>query len=509
MNFYVVEDYRVDSRTVSTDKEFCVLKWDEWDDFGFKTQFHLRYVKNNQVTDLGAIKIAFIEDSTKIFNFNKHISKKFSKLDEKYFSIGGSGKYYQRINSLNNRTRRKILIGLNDLAFNIDRFNELYQKDMAVLNSSLMREYFVDEIRGKYNRLAHGKPELTEFSFSFEYFNDENRQVHVSFEVSPNSLPPTNLHVVIGSNGVGKTNFLNKILKYFFSKDLGLTKVIYFSYSPFDKPFQGIKEEEIVNYDYAFHGLLKSPFNNSENTLLGGLDLEKQFLDSFIECMKSVSKTHRWIEMLKILTKNDHYLTDIFSYILEDEESEIDSNKILDVYRLLSTGHKIIIKSLTHLVNSVTEKSLILYDEPETYLHPPLISAYLRAMSWLLIDRNVIGILTTHSPIILQEVPKICVWKILRRGNIFNALRLETETFGENISLLNYEVFNLTASNSSFIDLLETELRKIIKECQTKTNIEIFNQVISTFNGELGTEARSHLMKSIKKIKAEVDNEKN
>lgn len=101
------------------------------------------------------------------------------------------------------------------------------------------------------------------------------------------------------------------------------------------------------------------------------------------------------------------------------------------------------------------------------------------------------------------------MWKILRRGDIFNALRLETETFGENISLLNYEIFNLTASNSSFIDLLEAEVRKIIKDDYKKTNIEIFNQVIHIFNEELGTEARAHLMKSIKNIKSEIKDEKN
>lgn len=508
MNFYVVDDYRTDFRKVSNRNEYCVLDMDVWDDFGFKTQFHLRYVKNNEVTYLGPIKIAFIDESS-IKDFRSYIPKNFTKIDHKIFSLGGNGTYYKNIKKLNAKTRKKILTALNDLAFNINEFNILYEENVTVIHTSLMREFFVDEIRGKYNRLANGKPELTEFSFSFEYFNDENRQVNVSFDVKPNSLPPTNLHVVIGGNGVGKTNFLNKILKEYFNKNLDLTKVIYFSYSPFDKPFKGIIEDEIVDYDYAFHGLLKSPFNNTENTLNGGLDLERQFLESFIECMKSVSKKQRWIEMLKILTKNDDYLTDIFLYILDDEESEIDSEKILEVYRLLSTGHKIIIKSLTHLVNSVTEKSLILYDEPETYLHPPLISAYLRAMSWLLIDRNAIGILTTHSPIILQEVPKSCVWKILRRGDVFNALRLETETFGENISLLNYEVFNLTASNTSFIDLLETEVRKIIKESQTKTNIEIFNQVICIFKEELGTEARAHLMKSIKNIKAEINDEKN
>lgn len=508
MNFYIIEDYRTDFRKVFHQNEYCVLDKDIWDDFGFMTQFHLRYIKNNEVTYLGPIKIAFKDDSS-IKDFRSYIPQSFIKLDQRFFSLGGNGTYYKNIKKLNPKTRRKILTALNDLAFNINSFNILYEENLTVIHNSLMREFFVDEIRGKYNRLANGKPELTEFSFSFEYFNDENRQVNVSFDVKPNSLPPTNLHVVIGGNGVGKTNFLNKILKEYFNNNLDLTKVIYFSYSPFDKPFKGIIEDDIVDYDYAFYGLLKSPFNNTENTLHGGLDLERQFLESFIECMKSVSKTQRWLEMLKILTKNDDYLTDIFSYLLDQEENEIDNEKMIEVYRFLSTGHKIIIKSLTHLVNSVTEKSLILYDEPETYLHPPLISAYLRAMSWLLIDRNAIGILTTHSPIILQEVPKSCVWKILRRGDVFNALRLETETFGENISLLNYEVFNLTVSNSSFIDLLETEVRNIIKEHPQKTNIEIFNQVIRIFKGELGTEARSHLMKSIKNITDEVNNEKN
>ena len=64
MNFYVVDDYRTDFRKVSNRNEYCVLDMDVWDDFGFKTQFHLRYVKNNEVTYLGPIKIAFIDESS-------------------------------------------------------------------------------------------------------------------------------------------------------------------------------------------------------------------------------------------------------------------------------------------------------------------------------------------------------------------------------------------------------------------------------------------------------------
>lgn len=509
MKFYITQDFRSNNSKISDENEFCVLNWDDWDDFGYKTQFHLNYIKDKKITGIGTIKIAFEDD--KIKDFKKEIPKKFEKLDSKFFSMGGSSSYYKNIKKLNSRVRNKILKAVNDLALNINRFNKLYSNNIEVLHTSLMREFFVDEIRGKYNRLANGKPELTEFSFSFEYYRDDNRQVDVSFDVTPESLPPTNFHVVIGSNGVGKTNFLNKILQQYFTQNLELTKIIYFSYSPFDKPFKGIVEKEIEGFNYAFYGLLKSPFNNTENILNTGTELENQFFEAFNDCMKSISKTGRWFEMLKILIKDDLYLTDIFSDLINNKEdvSYFEDDIIISIYRKLSTGHKIIVKSLTHLVSSVTEKSLILYDEPETYLHPPLTSAYLRAISWLLIDRNAIGILTTHSPIILQEVPKSCVWKIVRRGEVFNALRLESETFGENISLLNHEVFNLTASNSSFIDLLKNEAIEYIKKNKINDDVTIFNNVVKKFNNELGAEARAHLMKIIKNIKLEIKNEKN
>lgn len=59
-------------------------------------------------------------------------------------------------------------------------------------------------------------------------------------------------------------------------------------------------------------------------------------------------------------------------------------------------------------------KTLVLIDEPESHLHPPLLSAFIRALSDLLLDRNGLSIIATHSPVVLQEVPKRCVWKINR-----------------------------------------------------------------------------------------------
>lgn len=55
-------------------------------------------------------------------------------------------------------------------------------------------------------------------------------------------------------------------------------------------------------------------------------------------------------------------------------------------------------------------------DEPESHLHPPLLSAFIRSLSELLILRNGVAIIATHSPVILQEVPKRCAWILNRSG---------------------------------------------------------------------------------------------
>jgi len=84
------------------------------------------------------------------------------------------------------------------------------------------------------------------------------------------------------------------------------------------------------------------------------------------------------------------------------------------LFKRMSSGHAIVLLTVTKLVETVEEKTLVLLDEPESHLHPPLLSAFTRALSDLLVNRNGVAIIATHSPVVLQEVPKSCV-SILRR----------------------------------------------------------------------------------------------
>jgi hypothetical protein len=123
----------------------------------------------------------------------------------------------------------------------------------------------------------------------------------------------------------------------------------------------------------------------------------------------------------------------------------------------------------------------VLLDEPEAHLHPPLLSAFIRALSDLLVDRNAVALIATHSPVVLQEVPRGCVWKLRRTGqSLVNVERPEIETFGENVGILTREVFGLEVSQSGFHRLLQDAVEQDLS----------YEEVVRKFDGALGSEAR-------------------
>ncbi|WP_254911141.1 AAA family ATPase [Pseudoalteromonas sp. A601] len=149
----------------------------------------------------------------------------------------------------------------------------------------------------------------------------------------------------------------------------------------------------------------------------------------------------------------------------------------------MSSGHAIVLLTITRLVATVGQKTLILIDEPESHLHPPLLAAFIRALSELTYDKNAVAIIATHSPVVLQEVPKSCVWKVNRIGSTMETWRPRVETFGENVGVLTKEVFGLEVAMSGFYDLLA-------KSVATGGEYE---DIVHEYRGQLGMEARALL----------------
>ena len=99
------------------------------------------------------------------------------------------------------------------------------------------------------------------------------------------------------------------------------------------------------------------------------------------------------------------------------------------------------------------------------------------------IDRNGVAIISTHSPVVLQEVPSTCVWALRRRGNNLISERLPEETFGSNIGLLTSQVFGLEVTESGFHKMLS----------EAVTELGDYDEIVDKFEGKLGEEAKGIL----------------
>jgi predicted ATPase len=473
------------------DRDVIYLTWDNWDDFGFHTLFGMFYVdESSQNHEIGAVKIGFFGQEEGPKDFNK--GDKFDRLADKYFSLGQSDLYYSNLNALGENVRNSILSALNDIAQN----KELYERAIKerVTYTSLLRDISASTVKNQYRRIANGGVRLTEYDFRFvaPSMREGTSSFDLRFRVNPESFPPTNVHILIGRNGVGKTHLMNNMIdtllddeveeKGKFINDSVVSNLIYVSFSAFDniKP----REEKVYNeLHYSYVGL-KQVRVDAENII------ETKNLDALIdEFYKSLNfcrtfQKPRWKTSIEMLESDPNFKEAEIKSLVDIKKKKEFENRTKDIFRRLSSGHKIVLLTITRLIQELQEKSLVLIDEPEAHLHPPLLSAFVRALSELLISTNGVAIIATHSPVILQEVPKRCVWKLSRFGAEAKSERLPIETFGENVGILTNEVFGLEVMNSGFYRLLN----KIAQEKET------YDDVIEHFNGQLGMEAKAILM---------------
>jgi hypothetical protein len=257
------------------------------------------------------------------------------------------------------------------------------------------------------------------------------------------------------------------------------SNLILVSFSAFDN-FKMITEKNASSEDlpYSYIGLRRIDNNNETGVPKTFETLVREFVQSAEICMRGV-RIERWQRALKVL-EADPMFKDLAISLLPTKPFSED---IAATFRGLSSGHKIVLLTITRLVETAADKTLLLFDEPESHLHPPMISAFIRALSDLMTDRNSVAIIATHSPVVLQEVPKTCVWALDRTGSNVVAQRPEIETFGENVGVLTREIFGYEVTESGFHKMLYNAVQEGLS----------FDQVVTRFNGELGAEARAIL----------------
>jgi predicted ATP-dependent endonuclease of OLD family len=322
----------------------------------------------------------------------------------------------------------------------------------------------------------------------------------------PGSYPSSNIHVLIGRNGVGKTTILNNMVKSVIDKNAetsevgmmlckpnrwreiplaedyfsSISSVSFSAFDPFVPPQN--RPDRSLGTCYFYIGLKKN--DDEETNELKNIELlRSDFVNSLAICFGLESKKQRWLRAIKTLESDENFAEMRLTRLGDLERISEVKKSAYNLVARMSSGHTIVLLTLTNLIETIEEKTLVLIDEPESHLHPPLLSAYTRALSDLLVDRNAVAIIATHSPVVLQEVPRNCVWKLERTRNEGKAYRPENETFGENVGILTREVFGLEVTKSGFHALLAESVR----------SGKSFDEIIALYNNQLGFEGQAIL----------------
>lgn len=428
-----------------------------WDDFGFKTTFNLYYRNNNSNKLIGQVKI--LNKKSNITKNNLSINDII--LDKNFISLGQNREYYEKINELNDNEKNNILNLLRDYSIcSKDEISEF--KKLEGFNSSLLREWEANLILENINKIKYKENLNSTYTYKTRLENAlDDHIIKFSFDINEN-LSFRNF-IIVGKNGVGKTSILKNLIK-----DIKLNNKSNFS--------NGIPNYDKVLLFYYGEDL---EYDIEENEIFKKINLKDTTNTSEEDDIKEIEKEGKKEYLLKAL----------------NELLDININDLYIDIKGLSSGQLTMYKLLIKFLLYVKEKqTLIIIDEPETHLHPNIIGRFMIYFRRILEDFKIHSIMSTHSPIILQQTFSKNIRIIEREDNIPIVKMLDFECFGENLSQITQEVFNLLDFESDYKQLIKELKRKNISKDKLlsivgkniSTNIKTYITSIYNNSGDEG-----------------------
>ncbi len=260
------------------------------------------------------------------------------------------------------------------------------------MRESLLRDVRIENVRNRLHRLSMGDAVLTEFQFEYVFpGNEGNRQQPaLDFHVEPESEPPTNVHVLIGRNGVGKTRCLQLMRKALLGKQdrpnaagefrlighnrdtWGFAGLISVSFSAFDD--FDISAEEQSNIRSFIVGLRQID-QDEVSIVKPSKQLAVDFRNSLQNCRYGL-KAERWRAAVHTLENDPLFAEAAITNLLEEPEEKWKV-KAVRLFSRLSSGHAIVLLTITVLLNLSMRTHPIILDEPESHLQS---SCYFRRL---------------------------------------------------------------------------------------------------------------------------------
>ncbi|MFG1289848.1 AAA family ATPase [Xanthobacter versatilis] len=528
------------SRTSKVETLFSLHR-DAWDDFGYKTQYQLIYHGDAEETYIGNVKIlrkGQAETTRGVLEEGL-----LRRLSTDFCSLGQSLDYYERLAALSEEDRQLLVRALRDVV-NRPNLAASFRKEPG-WRTSIVRDVrnFSDFAATASVLLSRDYASLADVSLQLKFKpKGWKKAIELDFDTptGDGGVPtrfralrlPKRVAIIVGRNGTGKSTLLARFARVAHAPErlrrtepvrslgrlepegVGFTRIIAISYSAFDSfqiPGVTVEEHRQIARDvaegtgrYIFCGL-RDIARESQAAL--SFDTRADDLERLVEADDLVTTTLlkpiqqlaeefvRNLERIRDLGRGD-LLEEVLAPVLGDPSFGGDEDQSIETaigdnpqerFLRWSTGHKIVIQIVTSLVAYAQPKAVVLLDEPETHLHPPLLAALMHSIRITLERLDAFAIVATHSPVVAQETLARHVHILRRNGDHSTVTTPKIETFGESIGEVTDEIFGLHSEVTGFYEILH----HLVERHRTLEAVE--NQ----FDNGLSMQARAYVMSLI------------
>ncbi|MBG0802816.1 AAA family ATPase [Methylocystis sp. H4A] len=447
---------------------FISLYQDNWNDFGWKCRFLAKLHRSEEEEiDLGAVRI-----STNGNEFRaQQIPALLKALPPKSASLGESIAYYRRISNLPHKLKTTYLSAMRDIVVKPERRARI--TDRNLWDKSFMREASSRHALkrgGFYVGASYDEVEPPVFEFEMTLRGAAGPHV-VNFDFSCHGGLPNRTILLIGRNGTGKTQLLSSLATTVFPPQVftdksrksvptskitpppELSRVITISYNAFDEfplPREPTRTPPSLGIAYRSRGSYKyCGLRGPDGTI--NADEIGRMLGEALEPVVESERTDVLQQVLSTL------LDPARAEALTSEDEDTRDAALL----ALSAGQRLVVAIFSNIIGFIEEGSLLLIDEPETNLHPGLLTSVIAALNETLCEFDSYAIIASHSPILLQQIPSRSV-RVFTRNNmdVAKVKELDFESFGEDLGELSRRVLGLADPERDFTHVLSELFEK-------------------------------------------------
>lgn len=472
-----------------TPRPAFLLTTDKWDDFGHQVQFHLSYADaRGTETRIGTVKIlqrtSKADEPIAVASLTR-LPPSFPELGDEFISLGQDDDYYKRLHALFADGVDAVLEALRDIAMRPALAADF--EPTSAFRNAMMRENGAHRARRFGRAWATGEETTERLSFKYSgVIEGANAPVEVKIAFNGKDPVPGRIVGIIGRNAVGKTRFLASL-----GEDLAqisrssaerlaereerfpdgrplFTRIVAISYSAFDR-FKRPPADASSSYVYC--GIRSDKGGLSRTSLIATYRRNQ-------DRIRTRGLQSDWTSHMRTI------LGDLSDSLTASLEAEIAKpTKDDQALSLLSSGQSILAHFVTALLAWIQPNTLVLFDEPETHLHPNAVASLFLVLSDILQSFDSYAVVATHSPVVIQEIPAKRVLVFQRTDDVTVAAPLLLESFGESVTELTRHVFETIE--------VESVYRRTLRELAEDESAE---DVLALFPRGLSLSAQAYLL---------------